>query len=88
MALVNIPRLDLTHYTQGSPEQRAQFVHDIGTAFNETGFVTIANHGLSDELIDSLYDNVKQFFGLPEDIKRKYEFPELAGQRGYTAKRP
>ncbi len=86
MALVNIPRLDLTHYTAGTAEQRAQFVQDLGKAFNETGFVTIANHGLSDELIDSLYDSVKKFFGQPEEIKRKYEFPELAGQRGYTSK--
>lgn len=86
MALVNIPRLDLQHYTIGDEAQRAQFVQDLGKAFNETGFVTISNHGLSPELIDDLYKTVKAFFDLPEDIKRKYEFPELAGQRGYTAK--
>ncbi len=86
MALVNIPRLDLLQYTQGSAAQRAQFVQDIGRAFNETGFVTVANHGLSEELIDELYAVVKAFFELPEAAKRKYEFPELAGQRGYTAK--
>lgn len=86
MALVNIPRLDLLQYTQGSAAQRAQFVQDIGRAFNETGFVTVANHGLSEELIDELYAVVKAFFELPEAAKRRYEFPELAGQRGYTAK--
>ncbi|WP_140937369.1 isopenicillin N synthase family dioxygenase [Sphingobacterium lumbrici] len=86
MTLVNIPRLDLLNYTQGSPAQRKQFSQDIGKAFNETGFVTIANHGLSQQLIDNLYEVVKAFFDLPEDTKRRYEFPELAGQRGYTAK--
>lgn len=86
MALVNIPRLDLQHYTQGTAEQRAQFVKDIGKAFNETGFVTIANHGLSPELIEELYAVVKAFFELPQDIKDQYEYPELAGQRGYTSK--
>ncbi len=86
MALVNIPRLDLTHYTTGSTEQRQQFVADIGKAFNETGFVTIANHGLSNELIEELYQVVKAFFDQPQEIKNKYEFPELAGQRGYTSK--
>jgi len=55
MALVNIPRLDLTHYTEGNSELRKHFVADIGKAFNETGFVTISNHGLSQELIDELY---------------------------------
>lgn len=86
MALVNIPRLDLLHYTNGSMEQRKQFVQDLGKAFNETGFVTIANHGLSEELINELYQTVKGFFELPQQTKDKYEFPELAGQRGYTTK--
>jgi len=86
MALVNIPRLDLQHYTQGNKEQQDQFVQDIGKAFNETGFVTIANHGLSEELIEELYSTVKAFFELPQETKDKYEFPELAGQRGYTTK--
>ena len=86
MALVNIPRLDLLQYTQGNPQEREQFVQNIGRAFQETGFVTIANHGLSPELIEELYTNVKAFFDLPEDSKRQYEFPELAGQRGYTGR--
>ncbi|KGE14814.1 isopenicillin N synthase family dioxygenase [Sphingobacterium deserti] len=86
MALVNIPRLDLLKYAQGSSVERDQFVQDIGKAFNETGFVTIANHGLSPALIDELYQVVKSFFELPDAVKRKYEYPELAGQRGYTSK--
>ncbi len=86
MTLVNIPRLDLLQYTKGTVAQRQQFVQDIGKAFNETGFVTIANHGLSQELIDELYRVVKAFFDLPDAVKRKYEYPELAGQRGYTSK--
>lgn len=86
MALVNIPRLDLQHYTEGTAEQRTQFVKDIGKAFNETGFVTIANHGLSPALIQELYTVVKAFFDLPQDVKDQYEYPELAGQRGYTSK--
>ncbi|WP_437919169.1 isopenicillin N synthase family dioxygenase [Sphingobacterium sp. LRF_L2] len=86
MSLVNIPRLDLLQYTEGNSEQQQQFVQDIGKAFNETGFVTIANHGLSQLLIDELYQVVKEFFELPEAVKRKYEYPELAGQRGYTSK--
>lgn len=86
MALVNIPRLDLQHYTDGTAEQRTQFVKDIGKAFNETGFVTIANHGLSPALIQELYTVVKAFFDLPQDVKDQYEYPELAGQRGYTSK--
>jgi len=84
--MVNITRLDLYLYTKGDGAQRKQFSDDIGKAFNETGFVTITNHGLDKQLIDKLYDDVKALFALPDDVKEKYEVPGLAGQRGYTGK--
>src|ERR1700750_2432227 len=83
---INIPRLDLNTYTHGNATERKQFSADIGKAFNETGFVTITNHGLSKELIDELYNQLKALFALPEEVKSSYEIPELAGQRGYTGK--
>src|SRR3569623_1996722 len=86
MSTVNIPRLDLDTYVNGDAAQRKQFSDDIGKAFNETGFVTITNHGLSKELIDNLYKHVKTLFALPDDVKSIYEIPGLAGQRGYTGK--
>ena len=86
MTTVNIPRLDLNTYVHGTEQERKQFSDEIGKAFNETGFVTITNHGLSKDLIDKLYVEVKSLFTLQEDAKLKYEIPELAGQRGYTGK--
>lgn len=84
--MVNIPRLDLNSYINGDDAQRKQFSDDIGKAFNDTGFVTVTNHGLGKQLIDRLYDDVKALFALPDEIKEKYEIPDLAGQRGYTGK--
>src|ERR1700744_4919282 len=86
MSTVNIPRLDLNNYVNGNAAERKQFSEDIGKAFNETGFVTITNHGLSKQLIDDLYAQVKALFALPDSIKTSYEIPELSGQRGYTGK--
>jgi isopenicillin N synthase-like dioxygenase len=86
MSTVNIPRLDLDDYVKGDANQRKRFSDNIGHAFNETGFVTITNHGLDKQVIDKLYTDVKAVFALPEAIKTKYEDPELAGQRGYTGK--
>jgi isopenicillin N synthase-like dioxygenase len=83
---VNIPRLDLNDYLNGTPEQKRNFSNDIGNAFNDTGFVTITNHGLDVDLINKLYKEVQNFFTLPEAEKLKYEKVELAGQRGYTSK--
>ncbi len=86
MNTVHIPRLDLGDYINGDAQARKIFSDAIGKAFNETGFVTITNHGLSKALMDKLYAEVKALFALPQTVKEKYEIPGLAGQRGYTGK--
>ena len=86
MGHVNIPRLDLNDYLNGTSAQKKKFSDEIGSAFNETGFVTITNHGLDKDLITKLYQEVQNFFSLPEESKLNYEKVELAGQRGYTSK--
>lgn len=86
MTKVIIPRLDLNDYINGNDSQKKLFSDGIGKAFNETGFVTITNHGLSKELMSELYVEVKKLFDLSEELKRKYEIVSLAGQRGYTSK--
>ena len=68
-----IHRLDLLDYTEGNPEQKKNFSDAIGRAFNETGFVTIRNHGLNNALIQELYQEVKALFDLPEATKKNYE---------------
>ncbi|WP_428653871.1 isopenicillin N synthase family dioxygenase [Runella sp.] len=84
--LDEIPSLDISDFTSGDPARKIQFVQNLGTAFNNIGFVCIKNHGLSEELRLKLYDSVKQFFTQPDEVKKQYEFPELSGQRGYIGK--
>ncbi len=84
--LENIPSLDLSHFTNGTPEQKNKFVQELGRAYNDIGFVAIKNHGLNDQLRDDLYAAIKVFFSMPDDVKKKYYSTELAGQRGYTPK--
>lgn len=81
----SIPVVDLSKFTQGGPEERSSFVDALGQAFHEIGFVGVVNHGVPEELIDKFYTESKNFFALPEAVKRKYEVPGLAGQRGYTS---
>ena len=82
---MNIPVVDLSHFTQGNESQRREFVYDLGRAYEDVGFVAVKNHGIPDELIEELYAQVKSFFSLPLPLKSAYQIPELAGQRGYTS---
>lgn len=81
-----IPSLDLADFYSSTPEKKTRFVHDLGTAYATIGFVAIRNHFLTHDMQNRLYDAVKKFFALPDDVKKKYENTALAGQRGYTGK--
>lgn len=82
---MNIPLVDLSQFINGSKEEKSQFVNELGKAFEEVGFVSVMNHGISSTLISDLYNAVEHFFKLPVESKHKYEIPGLAGQRGYTS---
>lgn len=81
-----IPSLDLADFTGGDPERKRKFVSELGSAYHTIGFVAVRNHFMKEELSRKLYDVVKRFFALPEDVKKKYEIPGLSGQRGYIGK--
>ena len=38
----SIPKLDLSHFTEGSAEQKSQFVAALGNAYEQIGFVAYA----------------------------------------------
>ncbi|WP_299818741.1 2-oxoglutarate and iron-dependent oxygenase domain-containing protein [uncultured Pontibacter sp.] len=81
-----VPSLDLADFTSGDAERRAQFVKQLGDAYQNIGFIALRNHGLSDDLTAKLYAATQKFFALPDEVKQKYENPALAGQRGYVGK--
>lgn len=86
MVYNEIPSLDLSDFTKGNTQTRARFVKELGTAYEDIGFVAIKNHGLSDELVADLYRAFQTFFGLEQSIKEQYELPGLHGQRGYVGR--
>lgn len=83
---MEIAVLDFQDWVCGSSKRRNGFVEALGNAFEEIGFVIVANHVFPASLRKDLYEAFKLFFALPEEVKRKYERPDLAGQRGYTSK--
>ena len=85
MSFHTIPVVDLTDFTNGQDASKRHFVNELGKAFEEVGFVAVKGHGVPQQLIDDYYAVVKKFFALPVETKRKYEIPELAGQRGFTS---
>lgn len=80
-----IPSVDLTDFLSDNPERKQRFVAEIGKAYETIGFVALKGHFLDEKLVDGLYEEVRKFFDLPENVKAKYEIEGIGGQRGYTS---
>ena len=81
----NIPSVDLADFISGDAARKQKFVNELGKAYEEIGFVSLKNHFLSDDLVSELYKEIKAFFALDVDEKKKYEIEGLGGQRGYVS---
>jgi isopenicillin N synthase-like dioxygenase len=81
----NIPSVDLRDFLSGDPVRKQKFVNEIGKAYEEIGFVALKGHFLDEKLVDELYQEVRNFFNLPLEVKSKYEIPGIGGQRGYVS---
>ena len=82
--LTQVPELSLHDFTDGAPDERAEFVAALYEGFRHFGFIILRDHGISEELLERAYAASAAFFGQPEDAKLRYD-SGLGGQRGYTA---
>lgn len=80
-----IPSVDLKDFISNDPVRKQKFIDEIGAAYENIGFVALKGHFLSDELVENLYSEIKNFFELPQEVKDTYEIPGIGGQRGYTS---
>jgi isopenicillin N synthase-like dioxygenase len=64
---------------------RDAFARALGESFRTYGFAMVSDHGMDAALIARGWDLGRDFFALPEEIKRRYIVPGISGQRGYTA---
>jgi len=60
------------------------FAQALGRSFEEYGFAVIADHGISDDLIQRAEEKAEAFFALPDETKRSYAVAGGGGARGYT----
>lgn len=84
-SIIKIPSVNLQDFISGNADKKAQFVKEIGKAYEEIGFVALKGHFLDEKIVDDLYRECKAFFDLPLEIKEKYEIAGIGGQRGYTS---
>ena len=77
-----ILEVDLLAFERGSSEQRRAVVDGVRRSL-QTGFV-YTRHDLSEDMLDTTYGMLKEFFEHPQEVKQAFIAPESHGQTGYT----
>jgi isopenicillin N synthase-like dioxygenase len=74
--------VDLLAFESSTGERRRAVVDGVRRSL-ETGFV-YTSHDLSDDLLDTTYAMLREFFELDEATKQQFVAPGAHGQTGYT----
>jgi isopenicillin N synthase-like dioxygenase len=74
--------VDLLAYERGSASQKAAVIDGVMRSL-ATGFV-YTEHDLSEDLLDTAYAMLAEFFSLPTETKQRFVAPGSHGQTGYT----
>jgi len=77
MSLTTLPVLSLTM-------PQTEFAQAIGESFRTFGFAMVKDFAIDPALIKRAWQLSEEFFALPEEEKRSYHNPAIAGARGYT----
>ncbi|XP_008812215.2 protein DMR6-LIKE OXYGENASE 2-like isoform X2 [Phoenix dactylifera] len=67
-----IPTVDFSLLTEGTPEQRSQVVRHLGKACEDWGFFMVVNHGIPERLREAMLISMKEFFDQTEEEKGEY----------------
>lgn len=79
----SIPLVDMRDFNAGG-KRRQKFVQGFGDALRFFGFVRLKGHGVPDELIESVYDALRDLFSHSDEVLKAYHDPALHGATGYT----
>ena len=62
----------------------SEIADELGRSFETYGFGVVRDHGIPQDLIERAEAKSKEFFALPEEVKRRYAVAGGGGARGYT----
>ncbi|KAH9482783.1 2-oxoglutarate-Fe(II) type oxidoreductase ppzD [Psilocybe cubensis] len=81
-----IPIIDFAKIrNSSSPQEKKGTAEEIVSAFKESGFVYLTNHGITPSEVESTFRRSAQFFELPSDVKKNLSWEDPRSNRGYVA---
>jgi len=80
---IAVPVIDIAGYFTGDPAEKRRVAREVGDACRTIGFLVVAGHGVSDELIARTHASSRAFFDLPEPVKLRFVRTDPNTYRGY-----
>jgi isopenicillin N synthase-like dioxygenase len=80
---MSIPVIDLSRFFDGDTHDRRAVARKTDAMCREIGFLSVAGHGVPDDVINTLYTVSKAFFQQPVARKRMVRQPSPDIVRGY-----
>jgi isopenicillin N synthase-like dioxygenase len=77
--------LDLEPFRTGGPVERREVAQLVDEACQDTGFLVVTGHGVSQATCDAALDAFGSFFDRPLDEKRAVVVEDPSANRGYSA---
>ncbi|KAF9006520.1 hypothetical protein BDQ17DRAFT_1239196 [Cyathus striatus] len=80
-----IPVIDFSNFrSANSPTEKKQTADEIVSAFKDSGFIYLANHGIPSETVKTAFMKSKEFFALPQHVKDSLAWEDPRSNRGYV----
>jgi isopenicillin N synthase-like dioxygenase len=83
MAILTVPILDIAPYWGGTAARKREMAQQVDEACRDIGFLIIAGHGVSPDLIAAVDEVSRGFFDLPLEEKMRVARPAPDVTRGY-----
>ena len=75
MTLMTVPIIDIAPYWTGAEVRKRAVAQKIDEACRDIGFLVIAGHGVSADLIQAIDDVSREFFDLPLRRRCRWSAP-------------
>jgi isopenicillin N synthase-like dioxygenase len=83
MAINAVPVIDLAAFEQGDSTTRVEIARLTDEACRHTGFLAISQHGVNQNVIDTMWNTMQEFFDLHTSVKQQFNVPYPGYPYGY-----
>ena len=81
----DLPLIDISGVRKGDAAAKRRAALALDDAAKEIGFLAVVGHGVDDALFADAMGVAREFFALPDDVKRACARPSREESRGYAA---